>query len=308
MTKSKVGPSSPLIPLNPHHSALGRENAILSGSNTEYYVPDFEGSLSIKSVISGSAMWEAGGRGFTVHENSYLILNDRQHYRMTIESARPVTTFCIFFRRGFVEDIFHTRVTKAASLLDYPEPDLLEVGFVERLESDHSLVLGLMHELRRRVVEGGASPEALEDDFIRIGSAMIEEHKDAAAVAARLPAQRRATRDELYRRLLRGRDFLLSSLDQPIRLAEAAREACLSPYHFHREFRRVFGETPHQYLTRRRLERAKVLLTQEGPSVLDVCLASGFESPASFSLLFRRHFGASPRQFRQSRSSISKNR
>jgi AraC-like DNA-binding protein len=116
---------------------------------------------------------------------------------------------------------------------------------------------------------------------------------------AKLPAARAATRSELYRRLLRGRDFLLSSLDARVRLKEAAREACLSPYHFHRAFRQVFGETPHRFLLRQRLARAASLLRHRDMSVTDVCLETGFESLPSFSTLFRRHFGVAPRDFRR---------
>jgi len=308
MTNSQNLAPAPVLPINPHHSVLGTENAILSGSSSEYYVPDFEGTLSIKSVVSGSAMWEAGGRRFTVHENSYLILNDRQRYTMTIDSTRKVTTFCLFFRRGFVEDIFRTIVTRPSVLLDSPDPKITELGFFQKLESDNSPVLGLIRQLRKRLGAGMVSSEAFEDDFVSIAAAMINEHRHTATAAARLPAARHSTREELYRRLLHGRDYLLSSLDRPVRLAEVARAACLSTYHFHREFRRLFGETPHQYLTRHRLERAKVLLAHDNSSIIDVCLASGFESQASFSLLFRRSFGCSPRQFRQAKQQISKNR
>jgi AraC family transcriptional regulator len=299
--------SAGAVPVNPHYSVLGRENAILSGSGTDYYVPDFEGSLSIKTVVTGSAVWEAGGHRFTVRENSYLILNDHQHYTMTIDSARPVTTFCLFFRRGFVEDVFRTTASAPLALLDRPDAEVRQFGFIEKLETANSPVLGLMRRLRSSIAAGINMAEAVEDHFIEIAAALIDEHKDAAAWASKLPAARASTRDELYRRLLRGRDHLLGSLDRPVKLADAARAACLSPYHFHRQFRRLFGETPHRYLTRQRLERARLLLTQDKQSILEVCLASGFESPASFSLLFRRHFGLSPRQFRGSRFN-SKNR
>ena len=68
--------------------------------------------------------------------------------------------------------------------------------------------------------------------------------------------------EELFRRLCRSRDYLAAGLDQPVRLADAAREACLSPYHYHRLFARTFGETPHDFLTRLRMDRAKRLLAR----------------------------------------------
>ncbi len=104
-------PSSATSVVNPRDATLGAENAILTGADRRYHVPDYEGCLSVKSVVAGSAAWEAGGRRFAVHENSYLILNDRQRYTMTIDAAREVTTFCLFFKRGLVEDVFRVRET-----------------------------------------------------------------------------------------------------------------------------------------------------------------------------------------------------
>jgi AraC-like DNA-binding protein len=88
-----------------------------------------------------------------------------------------------------------------------------------------------------------------------------------------------------------------------VRLSEVARQACLSPSHFHRRFREVFRETPNQYLQRKRLEHAGRLLERDDFSVTDVCLETGFESVTSFSGLFRRSFGCSPREYRQRKNS-----
>jgi AraC-like DNA-binding protein len=69
--------------------------------------------------------------------------------------------------------------------------------------------------------------------------------------------------EETFARLNRSREFLANSFDQRLRLSEAARKACLSPFHYHRMFVRAFGETPHDFLTRRRIDRAKQLLARE---------------------------------------------
>jgi AraC-like DNA-binding protein len=79
-----------------------------------------------------------------------------------------------------------------------------------------------------------------------------------------------------------------------------ASEACLSPYHFHRLFREVFGETPNKYLQRRRLANARQLLRSTDRTITEICLEIGFDSMTSFSALFRRIYGCSPRQYRSS--------
>ena len=106
--------------------------------------------------------------------------------------------------------------------------------------------------------------------------------------------------DDLFRRLSRSRDFLAAGFDQPLRLADAAREACLSPYHYQRVFARVFGETPHEFLTRLRIDHAKRLLAHEALPVTEVCFAVGYESLGSFSSRFRTMVGRSPSEFQRS--------
>jgi len=79
---------------------------------------------------------------------------------------------------------------------------------------------------------------------------------------------------------------------------ELARAARLSPAHFSREFRRAFGETPHQYLLTRRLERAAQLLRQTDRSIADICLSVGLRSVGSFTTSFGRAYGLSPAAYR----------
>jgi AraC-like DNA-binding protein len=96
-----------------------------------------------------------------------------------------------------------------------------------------------------------------------------------------------------YRRLCRARDFIAGSHDEDVRLADMARAAGLSPFHFQRLFRRAMGETPHAYLTRVRLDHAKEMLAR-GRSVTDACFDVGFSSVGSFSALFAREVGLAP--------------
>jgi len=100
---------------------------------------------------------------------------------------------------------------------------------------------------------------------------------------------------ELLVRLDRVRDRLA---EEPLSLAEAAEMAFLSPFHFHRQFARAFGQTPQEFKTERRMEEARRLLLLSDLPVSDVCQAVGFESPGSFVTRFGREFGMPPGQFR----------
>ncbi len=100
------------------------------------------------------------------------------------------------------------------------------------------------------------------------------------------------------RYLLRAKDLADARYREPLDVATLARAAHLSRAHFSREFRRAFGETPHQYLLARRLERAAALLRNTDRSVADVCFAVGLRSVGSFTTSFGRAFGVSPTVYR----------
>jgi transcriptional regulator GlxA family with amidase domain len=102
------------------------------------------------------------------------------------------------------------------------------------------------------------------------------------------------------RHLLSAKDLADARYSETISVADMARAARLSQAHFSREFRRTFGESPHQYLLTRRLERAAALLRTTDWSVADVCVAVGLSSVGSFTTSFGRMFGKSPTAYRES--------
>src|SRR5687768_18457888 len=100
------------------------------------------------------------------------------------------------------------------------------------------------------------------------------------------------------RHLLRAKDLIDARYREPLDVQALARVAHLSPAHFSREFRRAFGESPHQYLLTRRLERAAELLRNTDRTVSDICLHVGLRSVGSFTTSFGRTYGVSPSAYR----------
>ena len=100
------------------------------------------------------------------------------------------------------------------------------------------------------------------------------------------------------RHLLRARDLADARYYEPLDVDDMARAAGLSRAHFSREFRRAFGESPHQYLLTRRLERAASLLRTTDRSVADICFSVGLQSVGSFTSSFTKTYGVSPTVYR----------
>lgn len=99
--------------------------------------------------------------------------------------------------------------------------------------------------------------------------------------------------------LCRARDMLCEVHDRPLSIDEVAREAAMSPFHFIRQFNALFGDTPHQFRIRTRLDRARQLLALGNESITGVCFEVGFSSLGSFSDLFARRVGVSPSEYRR---------
>lgn len=104
-------------------------------------------------------------------------------------------------------------------------------------------------------------------------------------------------------RVNRAIDFILQNLDQPLKLEVVARAACFSPFHFHRIFRSLVGESLNEFVKRLRLERALKLMSQKNwatrrqPSLTDIALACGFDSSSDFSRCFKQRFEVAPSRF-----------
>jgi AraC-like DNA-binding protein len=261
-------------------------------------VRDFPGPLSIKSVIDGHVTWIVDGHDLVVDSNSFLVLNDGQKYSMDLDAPQAMETCCAFFSHGFVEQVAHDATTPLQASLDAPTRKPPSLDFLSRLHQDSTgSILPRLRSLAERC-SGELQPSGFEEDFLVLSEKLLLLYREITAEISRVPATRASTREELFRRLQAAREFIHGCADQPISLKEVAREACLSRYHMHRAFTRVFRKTPHAYLTALRLERAHAFL-KSGRTVMETCLEVGFSSPSSFSRLFSGRYGVPPSAVRK---------
>jgi AraC family transcriptional regulator len=291
-----VRPSAPAQYLFPAAARFHTDNLVLHARARRHVVNNFAGPVSIKAVVRGEVTWTVGGRELLVDENSFLFLRAQEEYSMNIDTNRAVETCCAFFRSGYVEEVVSDMTSPLVEALERIEK-MQDLPFLSRLHFDpQGAILQRLRTLASRCAPQ-LQPSSFEQDFLFLAYRLSSLQKEVRAKLARLPAVKAATRQELFQRLERGREFLHSRLSGAVSLEEAARSAALSPYHFHRAFRQVHQMTPHAYVTNLRLARAQDLL-HRGTSVLETCLECGFQSPTSFSRLFQDRFGMLPSRVR----------
>jgi AraC family transcriptional regulator len=109
---------------------------------------------------------------------------------------------------------------------------------------------------------------------------------------------RTVTLHDYKRRMLRVLVHIQQHLDESLQLEELAGLACFSPYHFHRVFKGMVGESVKEYVRRLRLERAASQLKLGSASVVDIALGAGYDSHEAFTRTFKTAFGTAPSQYR----------
>jgi AraC family transcriptional regulator len=296
MNRGVINPFGVFI--NPPAGMLGSVNAIYSGRSRRHVVENYSGPLSIKTMISGAAFWHTEAGAQRVRPSSFLVLNKGTTYTLEMNSQDPSHTFVLFFKDGFVEDVERGLRSSGENLLDNPFHAEGEASFVEAIYSGGESAVGTALDGVRRAWLAGCSAGLLEEGFRSIAVELIRLQNHAASLVAATASLRQSTKNELFRRLQRARVLMEDSYLEDLSLEDLAAEACLSPYHFHRTFREVYGVTPHQHLQRLRIQNAARLLRETDLPIAAVCAKSGFSSVPSFSTLFRSRFGAPPNHFR----------
>lgn len=278
--------------------ALGSASFIIHGNAPQHHWKG-TGCLSIKSFRGSEAIYKVGTGRYRVPQESYLVLNQRQPYELTIEAVEPIESFCLFFEDGFVEDVRRSLTVPTPKLLDDPEVNADEsIYFFERTYPHDDIVSPALVHLKKELAHRRDDDVWINQQLHGVLERLLAVHHGLNVEISSLTALRVATREELYRRLYRARDFVAASFDEPLTLDEMARVACLSTSHFLRSFQQLFGQTPHRFLTAQRLERARRLLLETDLPVTEICFRVGFESLGSFSSLFRKTQGVSPAAFR----------
>lgn len=286
----------PVQYLFPAEARFHADNLVLHARARRHVVNNFAGPVSIKAVVRGEVAWTVGGRELLVDENSFLFLRAGEKYSMNIETSRAVETCCAFFRSGYMEEVVSDMTSPLAEALERIETTQ-DLPFLSRLHFDpQGAILQQLRTLAGRCAPQ-LQPSSFEQDFLFLACRLSSLQVEVRTKMSRLPGVKSATRQELFQRLERGREFLHGRLGGPVSLEQAARSAALSPYHFHRAFRQAHQITPHAYVTNLRLARAQDLL-RRGTSVLETCLECGFQSPTSFSRLFQDRFGMLPSRVR----------
>jgi AraC-like DNA-binding protein len=254
-------------------------------------------NVSIKYVLEGSEYYCVNGTEYKVEAGSFLLANQCPDGRVYFQSKKPVSGICIDLNPS----ILH-QAMQALAPNNQQDPD----SILEQQDND-VLVMEQLYQARysplhRKLCEAERMTEkettALGEEWFFELAELIATQEQAHHRALRaLDVVKRSTRDEIYRRLLRGREYMNEYYLQSPQIAQVAQQCFMSEFYFFRCFRQAFGITPHQYMLRKRLKLAAQLMEQKQMSISRVAMECGFPDLSTFSKTFKKHYRITPTQY-----------
>lgn len=281
------------------YAVWGKDNAVMYAPETDAEYHPFEQRLSIKACWGGEERYFIDNRLLTVDDDNYLIFNDRRTYASQIRSVRPVRSFSVFFRPGFAEEVLGGMLTPQDRILDRGDhSNCRSVEFAEHLRPHDRIVTPVLRYIAFHVEQGVDDHAWYEEQLSFLLERMLSSHRSTTTAVQSLSAIRPGKRQELYRRLTWGRDFIQSNYRQQITIDDMANAACLSKYHFIRLFHALEGVTPYRYLQQKRVAAAQRLLSTTQLSHVEIAEQVGFDHRSTMFRHMRRLTGRSGRQWR----------
>lgn len=276
---------------------------IINCCATDIYYPEHWTPLSFKCAINGKEFYKLKNTTYAVDENNFLLLNEGNMYCSYINTGPITESFTVNFTKKNIEDLSAFVFNNETMLVDDPFKILpKEVRVYEKLYAQTNTTNAYINTIKNYRYGDGKDARQLLETLHLFLEELVTFNGIINIEIDTVQAKKRITREELYMRLHRVKDYIHSCYNEDISLDTLSKISYLNTFHLLREFKKYFHITPHKYLTHIRLNQAVKLISQTDNKLVDIMTAVGFEDLSTFSKRFKSYFGKSPQHFRRSKN------
>ena len=274
--------NSPGFSMDEYRDIYRYNNVIVHAFSSQVFYDEHWGTLTIKSAFGGDENYISSGCRYRVQDRSFLVINDGASYSSYIDSPGSVESLALFFNRPTVLEMYHFLGSNDQGLLDNPFFYKNYTGEFELFTNSSPIIIEQIVSIRKLLNTDKLCRENLDLIMRSILENTIKLKLEEKKFVSGISSQTSGTIEELYKRLGRAKDYMHSNYNENVTINELAKIACLCPNHMIRRFKDLFKTTPHQYLTKIRLENSKVLLAESKLSISEICNNVGFISLGTF--------------------------
>jgi AraC family transcriptional regulator len=254
-------------------------------------------NFAIKYVVSGIENYSVNEVDFKVAAGEYMLAGFSGDVSVRIDSKTEVKGICVDLSKDVLNEVLSYQFTPGANTENQDLWRLMSSSdFPESKYQAFGTHLGnILLKLQPQVIMQGVKYlQPQHEAYYQITEALVADCMPNMRIFRRIKAIKATTRKELFRKLLRSKNFIDNDCPVRTEIGEIAQLHGFSEYHFFRLFKTAFGISPYQYLLNKRLLHASQLLTQSNLNVSDVTFACGYGDIHTFSRAFKKKFGHSP--------------
>jgi len=265
------------------------ENKILYATHQQNTSITYQSTYTLKYVLEGTKYYHFGSQRVEVRPHQYLILNNDQSICSEAEKGTKGLSF--FLSPELINDIYghYSQVNAPLEFFEFAQTN-----------SNDELGQWLQRIIWLYEQEPFTFRHQMDDLFLKLSEAIVQERINLYDGFKTLKIVKYYTQKELYKLISLAKEYLHDNIHQAIDLDILGQNIGVSKYYLHRLFTKITGSTPLKYLTQIRLKKAKDQLKYSQDPIFDIAIACGFESLSYFSIIFKKHVGVSPSQYRKS--------
>ncbi len=246
---------------------------------------------------AGELQWK--DKRVKVDREKFIVTNPSIGWEYVNPKSRPIDVLCIVICEALRKQFHYFESTSTMQQLDNPFGQVnIDSFFLEEpLGAAHyksGKLLQRIHQFSNESAFHLTDPEELSMNVL---TSIYEDQYHGYALAKRVQAKKPSTQLETFKRLLIAYEYIHDNISEPISLEELARVSLLSKFHLYDSFKNVYGQTPHQYINRLKVAKAKEYIQQGENSIGEVADLFGFNDICVFSKIFKKIYGNPPSHY-----------